>query len=130
MRQIDTRTQQLFKDPLKRRAWVKYQIQLQGRSMSEVAAGAGVDRRTLYQTFLRPYPRMEKVIADAVDLSPQVLFPERYDNDGLPCRPMGRPRKSTVKTIQNTTARTGRNVQDDASDRRRGERRQDQRRRA
>lgn len=130
MRQIDTRTQQLFKDPFKRRAWVKYQIQLQGKSMSEVAAGAGVDRRTLYQTFLRPYPRMEKVIADAVDLTPQVLFPERYDADGLPCRPMGRPKKSTVKTIQNTTARSGCNVQNKRLDKRHGERRKEERRSA
>lgn len=97
MRQLDSKTKALIQDPGKRRAWVKYQVHLQGRSMAQVAADAGVDRRTLYATFTKPYPRMERVIADALKLNPQQLFPERYDTDGLPNRPRGRPAKSTVK---------------------------------
>lgn len=84
-------------DPAKRRAWVKYQLHLQGRSMARIAASAGVERCTLYWVFKRPYPRMEQVIATALDLTPQQLFPERYGPDGLPNRPVGRPRKSTNK---------------------------------
>lgn len=101
MSQTDSKTKRIFTDPIKRRAWVKYQIHLQGRSMAEIAADAGVDRRSLYTAFCRPYPRMEKVIADTVGLSPQVLFPDRYDADGLPNRPRGRPKDAVKSTSKN-----------------------------
>lgn len=77
---------------------------MQGRSMADVAREAGVDRRTLYQTFLRPYPKMEIVLANCVDLAPQTLFPERYDSLGLPNRKLGRKPNSTVKTAKNNSA--------------------------
>jgi Ner family transcriptional regulator len=110
MSQLDSKTRRLFRDPIKRRAWVKYQIHCQGRSMAQVAKDADVDRRTLYQTFLRPYPRMEKIIAKAVGLEPRDLFPERYDADGLPCRRMGRRKKSTAKTANSSSRRDAGNV--------------------
>lgn len=111
MIKLDSRARRLIADPVKRRAWIKYQIHMQGRTMAQVAAAAGVDRRTLYTVFQKPYPRMEKVVADALGLMPQELFPERYDADGLPNRMRGRPRKSTAKTTKNNTARKPRNVQ-------------------
>ena len=110
MRHIDSTTKQLIQDPIKRRAWVKYQIHMQGLTMAKVAAAAGVDRRTLYQVFQKPYPRMEKIVAEALGMTPQVLFPERYDADGLPNRMMGRPKKSATKTVKNNTGRKARNV--------------------
>lgn len=97
MTQIDTTTKRLFKHPKKRRAWVLYQVQLQGRSLAQIAEAAGVRRQVLYSAFLYPYPRIEKVIADAVGVRPQMLFPERYDADGLPNRKRGRPRKAPEK---------------------------------
>ena len=92
MKQLDSKTKQLLADPVKRRAWVKYKIDIQGSSMARVAADAGMQRQTLYQVFFRPYPKMEKLIADAVGLTPQELFVERYDEDGLPNRRKTRPR--------------------------------------
>lgn len=77
--------------------------------MAKVAAEAGVKRSSLYSAFIKPYPRMEKVIADAVGLSPQDLFPERYDDAGLPNRRMGRPYKSATKSAKNTTRTAARN---------------------
>ena len=109
MSQLDSITKALFRDPVKRRAWVKYQVQLQGRSMAQLAADHGVKRATLYQTFQRPYPRMEAIIADAVGLTPQELWPERYDADGLPNRPN---RRSHTKGRK----RTSKNVQDSADE--------------
>ncbi|MFA5633520.1 MAG: helix-turn-helix domain-containing protein [Porticoccaceae bacterium] len=96
---------------------MKYQIHMQGLTMAQVAAAVGVDRRTLYQVFRKPYPRMEKVVAEALGMTPQVLFPERYDADGLPNRMMGRPQKSITKTVKNNTGRKGRNVQADTKTR-------------
>lgn len=103
MSKLDSKTLQLFRDPDKRRAWVKYQVHLQGRSLAQVASDAGVKRSTLYAVFIKTYPRMEKVVADAVGLPPSVLFPERYDADGLPIYRMGRPKKSTSNGAQNST---------------------------
>jgi Ner family transcriptional regulator len=116
MIKLDSTTKRLLQDPDKRRAWVKYQIHLTGRSMAQVADAAGVNRQTLYSAFFKTYPRMEKVIADALGLPPAVVFPDRYDADGLPIYRMGRPKKSTSKQAKDTTRTGGRNVQSRAPD--------------
>ncbi len=118
MKHLDSTTRQLFTDPAKRRAWVKYQIHMQGRTMSAVADEAGVKRQTLYQAFQRSYPRMEKIIADAVGLEPAVLWPERYDEHGLPLYRMGRPKRARLNKCTSkrkpSSASNGRNVQPSA----------------
>jgi len=101
--------ERILKDPKKRQAWVIYQLSLQGRSLADIARGAGVRRQTLYQAFHRSYPRMEKIIADALGLAPGTLWPERYDADGLPVRRLGRPKKSTVMTRKNNITGSGSN---------------------
>ena len=114
MSTIDRTTRALLRDPRKRRAWVIYQVSIQGRSLAAVAREVGVKKQTLYRAFDVPYPRMEKIIADAVGLKPQELFPERYDADGLPNRRMGRPRKnSTAETVARNSEE--RNVEREAA---------------
>lgn len=71
--------------------------------MAQVAAEAGVSRACLYSAFMKTYPRMEKVFADSLGMTPKELWPERYDDDGLPIYRMGRPKKSTSKNTQNST---------------------------
>lgn len=93
---IDNQTRKLLADPAKRRAWVRYQLTLKGLSMADIARDAGVTRECLYQVFCKTYPRMEKVVADAVGLPPAVLWPERYDAEGLPLYRKGRPKKSVT----------------------------------
>jgi len=107
---IDNATKQLLTQPDKRRAWIIYQVSLLGRSLAQIADDAGVSRQCLYQVFNRTYPRMEKVVADALGLAPKELWPERYDADGLPIYRMGRPKKSASKQVKNTTRVKGRNV--------------------
>ena len=89
MQPIDTTTKRLLANPKKRRAWVIYQLLLKGQTLADIARGANVERQTLYHAFDRPYPRMERVLADAIGLTPQQLFAERYDADGLPTRRKG-----------------------------------------
>jgi Ner family transcriptional regulator len=118
MTNLDSTTRKLLKDPKKRRAWVIYQVTLQGRSLATVARDAGVKRQTLYRVFDICYPRMEKLIADAVGLRPQEVFPERYDADGLPNRRMGRPIGGGKKSASKDTAKSvRRNVDGGTSDR-------------
>lgn len=86
----------LLADPEKRRAWVAFQLKLKGETFTGLARRIGVSRQAVRQAMYRPYPRMEKVIAEVLGLKPQVLFPERYDTEGLSLRRMGRPKKSLV----------------------------------
>lgn len=110
MTKIDKATRELLADPAKRRAWVIYQLQLQGRALASVAADHSVSRQCIYSAFSAPYPRMEKLIAEALDLTPQQVFPERYDSDGLPARKKGRPRKISCRG-QHNRAKSKRNTQ-------------------
>jgi Ner family transcriptional regulator len=80
---LDANDRKILADPAKRRAWIRYQIWLTGKSMAQVADEAGVSRQCLYTVFNRSYPHMEKVVADALGLHPKDLFPERYDADGV-----------------------------------------------
>lgn len=108
---LDIPTKNLLLDPEKRRAWIVYQVSLTGGSLARVAEDAGVNRQTLYGVFQRPYPRMEKLIADALGLTPQALFPDRYNADGLPNRRRGRkPKNSTSKVVNHNSRSKSRNA--------------------
>lgn len=113
---LDNKTKQLLRDPAKRRYWVIYQLGLLGLSLAKVAKGHGVRRQTLNAALHKTYPRMEKVLADALEVAPKDLFPERYDADGLPLYRYGRPKKSTDK---DTEKRAGRNIDSTAVNRQR-----------
>lgn len=81
---LDQSTRQLLRDPKKRWAWILYQCNLRGFSLASLASRHGVARETLYQVRHKRYPRMERIIAESLGLSPRELWPERYDCDGLP----------------------------------------------
>ncbi|MEQ9919241.1 helix-turn-helix transcriptional regulator, partial [Pectobacterium brasiliense] len=54
-------------------------------SLSEVSRQAGLSSSTLANALTRPWPRGEKLIADALNMAPQDIWPERYfDEDGSP----------------------------------------------
>ena len=82
----------ILSDPEKRRAWIIYQLSLQDKNLSAIAAKAGKGRQTIYKALTHPYPKMEKLIADELGMLACDLFPERYTH-GLPNRVMGRPKK-------------------------------------
>lgn len=93
---LDSTTKALFRDPRKRRVWVIYQVSLQGMSLAAVARNAGVNRQTVYHAFDAPNPHVEKLLAHAVGLTPQQLFPERYTSEDLPTTHTERPKNSTL----------------------------------
>ena len=90
---IDKKTSDLFQDESKRRAWIIYQLALKDESLASIAREAGVSRQAIWQALVKPYPRAERIIAESLGLTPQALFPERYNGDGLPNRKRGRPPK-------------------------------------
>ena len=110
MKPLDSKTKLLLTDPVKRRVWIKYHIHMQGNTLAQIAKENGVDRHPLYNVFRAPYPRMELIVATALGYTPKEIFPERYDDDGLPNRMMGRPQKSSTLVTNNTMLNAGRNV--------------------
>jgi len=84
--ELDSKTKALLHDPEKRWAWIRYQLNLQGITIRHIALCNGVKPQTVARARHQPYPKMEKALADALDLTPQELFPDRYGEDGLPAR--------------------------------------------
>lgn len=103
-------------DQIQRRAWVKYQLELHGYTFGKLARELGVSRGVPQQALSHPYPKMERAIAEKIGVPPQVIWPERYDAQGLPNRPMGRPRavnvSSHVKRNKHITIERSGNVKD------------------
>ena len=77
-----------------RREWIKFQLRVRGSSLSALARELGVTRHAPRLALVKPYPKMERVIAEKLDMRPEQLWPERYDENGQPNRTKGRPRSS------------------------------------
>ena len=80
-------------------AWIQFQLKSTGRSFAKLARDTGVVKETLTKVKTAHYPRMERVIADALGLTAQELFPERYDGHGLPKLYRGR-KSNPVKNVK------------------------------
>ncbi len=90
---IDIKTSYLLRNINKRRAWIIYQLSLRDHTLASLARDAGISRQAIWQALIKPYPKVEKIIAKSLDIPPHSLFPERYDDDGQPNRKRGRPAK-------------------------------------
>ncbi len=84
-------------DPRERREWILYRLRVAGYTLSSLARELGVARRTPQVALHRPYPRMERILAETIGHAPHELWPERYDANGKPNRPLGRPRGQPAK---------------------------------
>lgn len=74
------------RDPAKRWEWIKYQLRIRGNSTAELARRLGVTDRAIRAVKTTPYPRIERAIAEALDIEKQKLWPERWNSDGSPKR--------------------------------------------
>lgn len=91
------------KNPAERRAWICYQLRLRGSSLRRIASDLGVSQQAASHALLSPSSHIEKAIAEAIGLTPETLFPERFDAAGN--------RLSRVREQQRTTRRRAGNVQ-------------------
>lgn len=53
-------------------------LKKQGWSIRALAAQANVHPTTLYSALVKPYPKSEQVIADALGMRPEQIWPQRY----------------------------------------------------
>lgn len=88
-----------------RREWIKYQLRARGSSLSRVARDQGVSRFSASVALKKQYPRLESAIARHLGLKPKQVWPERYDEKGLPNRSAGRSKGPVSKNTSRTRQR-------------------------
>lgn len=69
-------------DPVQRNEWIKYQLRVRGSSLSKLARRLGVTRQAVRNALSSPYPKMERAIAEELELRPEDIWPERYARQG------------------------------------------------
>ena len=82
----DAMNQEIPINPAQRWEWLKYQLRSQGSSFRKLSDELGVTGNAVQMAKYTPYPRMERAIAKKLGLTPQVIWPERWNQNGTPCR--------------------------------------------
>jgi lambda repressor-like predicted transcriptional regulator len=100
----DLSTVHIPEKPADRRAWTIYQLRLRGTSLRRLAVREGVSPQAMSNALMLPSSHLREVIATALGLTPQRLFPEDFDAAGN--------RLGWTRDQQRTTRRTGRNVEE------------------
>lgn len=66
---------------------IKHQLELRGHTLASIARENGLHESACRKALRHPWPRVERIIADYLDLScPSELFPSRYDSEGIPIK--------------------------------------------
>jgi Ner family transcriptional regulator len=78
-------------DPAQLRAWIRYQLALRGTNLQKLAEKRELSRNAVRAALVRHYPLAERIIAAALDMKPEQIWPDRYDEFGLPLRGQIRP---------------------------------------
>lgn len=93
---------------------IKAALDKAGWSFNQLGKAHGYNcKSALARALHGPYPRAERLIAAAIGVKPEVIWPTRYDRDGKPNRPPGRKpkRPADVRLSKPTTAHGSRNLQ-------------------
>jgi Ner family transcriptional regulator len=81
------------RQPAQLRAWIKYRLELSGTNLQQLAERNHLSRNAVRAALSRSYPRAEAIIAKALGMKPADIWPDRYDEYGLPLRGMPTPAK-------------------------------------
>lgn len=92
---ITSSTVDIPKEPAIRRAWVVYQLRIRGLSFGSLARDSGVSRQAISNALLMPSSHLEEIIAEAIGLTAQELFPERFDATGRRLHRTRSPERNT-----------------------------------
>lgn len=98
---------QVPKNPAERRLWIWVNLRLRGTSLRRLAVENGVSQQAMSHALGNPSSHLETVIAEALGLTPQQLFPERFTEDGK--------RLGWTREPQRNTRPAGRNVEEEAA---------------
>lgn len=53
-------------------------VHVKGRTLRELSVEAGLNRDSLKNALYRKCPKYERIIADAIGVSPETIWPSRY----------------------------------------------------
>ena len=66
--------------------WTKqtilFELRRRGVTAAQLATNAGVSRFTVYGALERPYPKIADLVAGAIGVPRQTIWPQFYDLDG------------------------------------------------
>ncbi len=68
--------------PAKRRAYIKFELGMRGLTIGKLADQLGVTSQAISNAFNSPSFRIEQGIAEAIGKPVQVIFADRYDDNG------------------------------------------------
>lgn len=91
------------KNPAIRRVWICGQLRIRGASLRALAKEEGVTHQAMSAALMAPNVHLEPVIAKALDMSAEALFPERFDAAGrrvTRTRPMKRIMESAPGNVE------------------------------
>jgi Ner family transcriptional regulator len=60
------------------RAQIKAALEMRGLNFRKVSLEAGLAADTVKNALYRPWPKGEKLIADAIGVTPEEIWPSRY----------------------------------------------------
>ncbi|MGL4860797.1 MAG: helix-turn-helix domain-containing protein [Enterobacteriaceae bacterium] len=78
-------------------------LRKKGTSLSAVSRQAGLSSATLSNALIRPWPKGEWLIAEALDIHPSVIWPSRYF-DPVTAQPIDRKKRIRAKTAKRTVS--------------------------
>ena len=62
-----------------RREWIKAALRARGHTLGGIAREFGLSRTAAQQALWKPYPRMERAIAEKLGMQPEDIWPGRYE---------------------------------------------------
>ncbi len=77
---------------------IKALLEKRGLSLAEVSRSAGYSSTAAGRALRAAWPAMEEVIAEAIGLTPQQVWPSRYSEDGIPMKYL--PRRNGKKLTE------------------------------
>lgn len=70
------------------RADIKSVLEKRGITLRDLSRQAGLSPDSLRNVFTRSWPRAERIIADALGITPQEIWPSRYDDMQIKMMPI------------------------------------------
>lgn len=71
--------EQVLSKPDTRNEWIKFQLGLRGLSFASIARENNITRHCVKKALYMSYPKMERLLAAALEMPVEQLWPERYN---------------------------------------------------
>lgn len=82
-------------------AYIVYQLRLKGLSLRRLARLNGYAPTSGEVVNRTPFPKMERLVAGAIGVAPQAIWPSRYNADGTPKSGLHSRKRSTPARERN-----------------------------